>query len=982
MADLRWKLIFAFLCHFSVNGVALFTMEGSTIDYYLVTPSTNTTMMVGICSFGKTSNFTLYRVELGEVRQFHEHNELSPYSCCSSYVNLTKRREYALLMSVNHVSVTVLIILGPFKESYMALPVDQWVTEYFVVKKRVGGFILIISERSLTIRIGDFKTPWGQIRPLQLKRLEMHRLGGCDETLERKIDSAFDEIEIHANGKLTAVTGSCPDTKLHRNLAIESVLPQAPEAAVYQYLTFCLLGFSCFATVLSPYSAPFVTVDYRSLISTTYFQKTKKMYKLKQCNIKITSTKFLQVTVYFQRPNQFIYSIQSMSSVIPVSLFTSEYVFAKPKGYPCHTVVVTAPVGVNSFYINDRHISCDVVSLDILFQNWHIMSWNLSSEISYNVSQDIVHVRTAEGEPFGCYVMGSDISTSFTSPLGPLTFNNLVSNDTGTLKVTAINTSVEMVCPTAQKISPGCEGAQSTLPPSCNVTLNMTRGDTWDNDCDGLIDEEMKNDQDDDGDGFSDEDLSKETENGCLPGWFGTKCDKMCRCENLQCLPNGFCKENITCQPNYFGTQCQYKDAVVSSWVSQEEMKRRGPTKCQSSFIAVSPLSLTFDTHFRFTWLQIEGVSKESLEDLEIEFGRVNKKPCYTGPCFNRRDIFVQNTTLIVLCTVTSYVCRLKISFAEDDRKRHLCSVYVSKGRNVALRKPATMSSLNFDASGRFSRPFFAVDGSRRPDCATTELDDAESSWQLVFPSMMTIHELVIIFNVVHSSSEYYTLTFLSERGEVVYNTTSKLTNRSSLIPHTQAFVKSIEISLRNTQVPLSICEFEAYGECAPPLYGPECTEICSITCEDQVCTYDGYCNQCPKGTGGTHCFEGCLSWCGDDEDYDDDRYAPSTNSSYLPYHTQTGFRVENFWFYVMMLSLMGCIIWISDVQTPAKKPTPKQKPRPINLKTRFQNEDTPRYGAIRTRSASTPASSTTCPIDKVNKRKMLSSTPSSTSVD
>uniref|UniRef100_A0A2C9KW48 Uncharacterized protein n=1 Tax=Biomphalaria glabrata TaxID=6526 RepID=A0A2C9KW48_BIOGL len=174
------------------------------------------------------------------------------------------------------------------------------------------------------------------------------------------------------------------------------------------------------------------------------------------------------------------------------------------------------------------------------------------------------------------------------------------------------------------------------------------------------------------------------------------------------------------------------------------------------------------------------------------------------------------------------------------------------------------MSSLNFDSSGRFSRPFFAVDGSRRPDCATTELDDAESSWQLVFPSMMTIHELVISFNVVHSSSEYYTVTFLSERGEVVYNTTSKLTNRSSLIPHTQAFVKSVEISLRNTQVPLSICEFEAYGECAPPLYGPECTEICSITCEDQVCTYDGYCNQCPKGTGGTHCFEGCLSWCGE----------------------------------------------------------------------------------------------------------------------
>ncbi|KAH9502189.1 hypothetical protein Btru_070338 [Bulinus truncatus] len=50
--------------------------------------------------------------------------------------------------------------------------------------------------------------------------------------------------------------------------------------------------------------------------------------------------------------------------------------------------------------------------------------------------------------------------------------------------------------------------------------------------------------------------------------------------------------------------------------------------------------------------------------------------------------------------------------------------------------------------------------------------------------------------------------------------------------------------------------------ECAPPFYGPDCADICSASCDDFRCTFEGYCRSCPNGTGGPRCFEGCAGDC------------------------------------------------------------------------------------------------------------------------
>nr|KAG5713120.1 hypothetical protein BaRGS_007647 [Batillaria attramentaria] len=60
------------------------------------------------------------------------------------------------------------------------------------------------------------------------------------------------------------------------------------------------------------------------------------------------------------------------------------------------------------------------------------------------------------------------------------------------------------------------DGSRLSALNHAQATLSMQEGDRVDNDGDGLVDEELKNDKDDDGDGKSDEDLYNTTDLECL----------------------------------------------------------------------------------------------------------------------------------------------------------------------------------------------------------------------------------------------------------------------------------------------------------------------------------------------------------------------------------------------------------------------------------------------------------------------------------
>ncbi|KAK0057154.1 hypothetical protein Bpfe_013518, partial [Biomphalaria pfeifferi] len=50
-------------------------------------------------------------------------------------------------------------------------------------------------------------------------------------------------------------------------------------------------------------------------------------------------------------------------------------------------------------------------------------------------------------------------------------------------------------------------------------------------------------------------------------------------------------------------------DLIMTSTVSQEEMKVRNVNKCQQNFIPTSPLTIQLDSSTRISRIQIEAVS-------------------------------------------------------------------------------------------------------------------------------------------------------------------------------------------------------------------------------------------------------------------------------------------------------------------------------------------------------------------------------------
>ncbi|XP_059141145.1 uncharacterized protein LOC131928980, partial [Physella acuta] len=54
----------------------------------------------------------------------------------------------------------------------------------------------------------------------------------------------------------------------------------------------------------------------------------------------------------------------------------------------------------------------------------------------------------------------------------------------------------------------------------------------------------------------------------------------------------------------------------------------------------------------------------------------------------------------------------------------------------------------------------------------------------------------------------------------------------------------------------LALLEFEALGDCTKRRYGADCEEICSITCADQDCQFNGVCKECVQKRTGDFCME------------------------------------------------------------------------------------------------------------------------------
>ncbi|XP_055872731.1 uncharacterized protein LOC106050221 isoform X2 [Biomphalaria glabrata] len=706
---------------------------------------------------------------------------LDAYRCTTQHVHSScLKLGFCRVRSSERISIMVFVSNQNFNEAYTPLPVSQWGKEYHIVLRRLSGFALIISEMDVALTVDYIETD-GQhnVEYSIMHKNSVLSLQSCSVTDRHNSIADYIEIMVVSSGPLSGLSGHCGGDQ--SNIAIEALLP-VEKPSKFEYVVFCVRIRSCTVLVQSPMNALFYATNMASGRIDSYTeQKNKKYYLIVDHQIFLQSEKYLLVSILILESGV----AQATCSILPTSLFTSEYVWLLPSGFGLHLIIFISYISLGHLILNQKPLWSHKYS--IYEERFKAQTWHIITVEKHASKEDYFKAYSVNGDIFGCYLIGVNHTMTYAVPVSFSPYHQIIYIYDKTWPFNRLQR-----CPTE----------------------SMVKGDNVDNDCDGYIDEELANNKDDDGDNKVDEDLSTDTDNGCLPGWFGTNCDQLCHCERSQCLSNGTCRPGVLCERSYFGTQCQFRDAIMWATVSQKEVPDIRTTAC---FLVTSRLVISFYKNTRLSWIQITTASKEHLRGLTLMFVKThNRDYCVTGPCLNRRDIYVTLTTLIIHCNTSSYVCQMIILFDDYNMTRKVCAIHVSAGRNIALRKHVAMSSVQTDRQGRISRETLCVDGYIEDNitlCSRTSLIDTKPNLKMTFPLPVVIDEIVIYFGGVDKIAlqlgEKFQIRLLDNKKAVVSDITRLLDRHVSIVPLSRDPVKYIHVSMSPNFYSLAICEFE-----------------------------------------------------------------------------------------------------------------------------------------------------------------------------
>ncbi|CAG5122600.1 unnamed protein product, partial [Candidula unifasciata] len=220
--------------------------------------------------------------------------------------------------------------------------------------------------------------------------------------------------------------------------------------------------------------------------------------------------------------------------------------------------------------------------------------------------------------------------------------------------------------------------------------------------------------------------------------------------------------------------------------------------------------------------------------------------------------------------------------------------MYISGGRNVALKQTARQSSVHIVSSKKSKQRLLvltadlALDGNTNQDSwdgeSCTHTNRSQENFWSVTLSIPALVNRYVIYNRIDENLMHRLLGFVlrsfDEDNQVVFNYTDENTSPKAiyLISHKNLSVKEVVISLNGSQTVLTLCEVEIYGdsECDYGYFGLECEQTCNCFFQEECfvstggCTSDcatGYlgkdCNTpCPSGQYGPSCTLSCSAFC------------------------------------------------------------------------------------------------------------------------
>ncbi|XP_055887232.1 uncharacterized protein LOC106072290 isoform X3 [Biomphalaria glabrata] len=176
---------------------------------------------------------------------------------------------------------------------------------------------------------------------------------------------------------------------------------------------------------------------------------------------------------------------------------------------------------------------------------------------------------------------------------------------------------------------------------------------------------------------------------------------------------------------------------------------------------------------------------------------------------------------------------------------KFLCSLYISGGRNVALRQSAEQTSLHFE--GNLScNASLAVDGGIQClllDGSTSHTFDTDSnpSWSLTLDTPKVINRFVIYnrADCCRYRLKHFELTTFDTNNNMLWTYLDPINEDTAIYTFSRIqnnAVSKIRITPTNREaydirIIISLCEVFIYGECAKGFWGLDCTQKCPEEC-------------------------------------------------------------------------------------------------------------------------------------------------------
>ncbi|XP_055886247.1 uncharacterized protein LOC106076992 isoform X3 [Biomphalaria glabrata] len=290
----------------------------------------------------------------------------------------------------------------------------------------------------------------------------------------------------------------------------------------------------------------------------------------------------------------------------------------------------------------------------------------------------------------------------------------------------------------------------------------------------------------------------------CPDGWFGYKCQFMCHCDkNSKCDSDGQCPTK--CNAGWFGQKCQYANLELN-------------------FVFTTSLNKSYS-------------------------------------CIHKRLAKVDTATVDYRFAINETVIQMTVTGPSIEM---LCSLYISGGRNVALKQTADQTG-TYSEGNIWYRASLAVDGNTNSvfynkTCSHTTDKLAQSvypaSWTLTLDTVKVINRITI-YNRADSFSyrlSRFKLETLDTNNHTVwaFDDPAKVLRVYALNIMQQKPVKTIRISATWNDsyyhFPiLTLCEVLVFGDCELGTWGLSCVNPCPAECRNScqqdkgTCYEDGY---------------------------------------------------------------------------------------------------------------------------------------------